>query len=115
MAWCIGLACTNSIFSTTEAFVGNGIFAFFQTFRLIQSFYFFFQSYKEKRTVDTLTRMKKDQQSNEENISLPIYLLHPVCQKKKEIYHTEQTTFIIGETPKGIRRSVISNTVESFE
>ncbi|XP_049628266.1 DNA excision repair protein ERCC-6-like 2 [Suncus etruscus] len=62
------------------------------------------KTYKEQRTVDTLTRIKKDQQSNEENISLPIYLLHPVCQKKKEIYHTEQTTFIIGETPKGIRR-----------
>lgn len=62
------------------------------------------KTYKEKRKVDALTRMKKDQQSNEENISLPIFLLHPICQKKKKIYRTEQTTFIIGETPKGIRR-----------
>ncbi|XP_054981757.1 DNA excision repair protein ERCC-6-like 2 isoform X2 [Sorex araneus] len=62
------------------------------------------KGHKEKKEVDTLIHMKKNQRSSEESISLPLCLLHPVSQKKKEIYCTEQTTFIIGETPKGIRR-----------
>ncbi|XP_055982453.1 DNA excision repair protein ERCC-6-like 2 [Sorex fumeus] len=62
------------------------------------------KAHKEKKEVDTLIQVKKNQRSSEESISLPLCLLHPVNQKKKEIYCTEQTTFIIGETPKGIRR-----------
>lgn len=59
---------------------------------------------EKKELAHTLAHTKKDQRASEENISLPLCLLHPVSQRKKEIYHTEQTTFIIGETPKGIRR-----------
>lgn len=56
---------------------------------------------------DTLTHTKKGQQSNEGGISCPLYILHPVSQKKKKVYRTDQTTFILGETPKGIRRYAV--------
>lgn len=59
---------------------------------------------KEKMKADTLTHTKKGQQSSEGGISCPLYISHPVSQKKKKVYHTDQTTFILGETPKGIRR-----------
>ncbi|XP_008526819.2 DNA excision repair protein ERCC-6-like 2 isoform X3 [Equus przewalskii] len=59
---------------------------------------------KEKMKADTLTHTKKSQQPGEGGISLPLYISHPVSQKKKGVYRTDQTTFIIGETPKGVRR-----------
>ncbi|XP_054218908.1 DNA excision repair protein ERCC-6-like 2 isoform X11 [Homo sapiens] len=63
------------------------------------------KTYKEKVDADTLPHTKKGQQPSEGSISLPLYISNPVNQKKKKVYHTNQTTFIIGETPKGIRRS----------
>lgn len=47
---------------------------------------------------------EKDQPSNAGGISSPLYVSHPVIQKKKDVYRTNHTTFIIGETPRGIRR-----------
>ncbi|XP_012582078.1 PREDICTED: DNA excision repair protein ERCC-6-like 2 isoform X1 [Condylura cristata] len=59
----------------------------------------------EKRKSDTLGHAKKDQQPSEGSSSFSLYLSHPVSQKKKKkIYHADQTTFIIGETPKVFRR-----------
>lgn len=68
------------------------------------------KTHKEKMKTDTLTRTEKGQQLSEGNISFPLYISHPVSKKKKIVYRTEQTIFIIGETPKGIRRYIYKNT-----
>lgn len=60
---------------------------------------------------DTLTHTKKEQQASKGGISSPLYISHPVSQKKKKVYRTDQTTFILGETPKGIRRYVVCNNI----
>lgn len=80
---------------------------FFQTQFLLS---FSFQTHKEKMKTDTLTHTEKSQQLSEGNISFPLYISHPVSKKKKIVYRTEQTIFIIGETPKGIRRYIYKNT-----
>ncbi|XP_023559705.1 DNA excision repair protein ERCC-6-like 2 isoform X2 [Octodon degus] len=59
---------------------------------------------EEKVKVDTVPHRKTEQPSNEEGVSFPLYISHPVSQKMKKVHRTNQTTFIIGETPKGIRR-----------
>ncbi|XP_077004827.1 DNA excision repair protein ERCC-6-like 2 isoform X2 [Tamandua tetradactyla] len=60
--------------------------------------------YNEKLKTDTLTDTKKCQQPSEGDISFPLYISYPVSQKMKKVLRIDQTTFIIGETPKGIRR-----------
>lgn len=75
--------------------------------RLSFCFLPFFQTNKEDIKADTLTHTKKGQQSSEGVISCPLYISHPVSQKKKKVYRTDQTTFILGETPKGVRRYAI--------
>uniref|UniRef100_A0A8C8X672 DNA excision repair protein ERCC-6-like 2 n=1 Tax=Panthera leo TaxID=9689 RepID=A0A8C8X672_PANLE len=72
------------------------------------------KTHKEKMKTDILTLSKKDQQLSEGNISFPLYISHPVSQKKKKVYHTDQTTFIIGETPKGIRRKQFEEMASYF-
>ncbi|XP_017827710.4 DNA excision repair protein ERCC-6-like 2 isoform X3 [Callithrix jacchus] len=72
------------------------------------------KTYKEKVDADTLPHTKKCQQPSEGSISLPLYISHPVSQKKKKVYHTNQTTFIIGETPKGIRRKQFEEMASHF-
>ncbi|KAM5328099.1 DNA excision repair protein ERCC-6-like 2 isoform 2-T2 [Glossophaga mutica] len=62
------------------------------------------ETHKDKMKTDTSTHTKKGHRPSEEGISLPLYISHPVSQKEKKVYRTDQTTFIIGETPKGIRR-----------
>ncbi|XP_006746060.1 DNA excision repair protein ERCC-6-like 2 isoform X1 [Leptonychotes weddellii] len=69
---------------------------------------------KEKVKTDTLTHTKKGQQLSEGSISFPLYISHPVSQKKKKVYRTDQTTFIIGETPKGIRRKQFEEMASYF-
>ena len=66
-----------------------------------------FQTHKEKMKGDISTCTKECQPPSEGGISFPLYISHPVSQKKKKVCRTDQTTFIIGETPKGIRRYVI--------
>ncbi|ELV11040.1 Putative DNA repair and recombination protein RAD26-like protein [Tupaia chinensis] len=61
------------------------------------------KTYEEKVNPDIPTHTKEGQQPSEGGISSPLYISHPVSQKKKKVYHTGQTTFIIGKTPKGIR------------
>ncbi|XP_036760280.2 DNA excision repair protein ERCC-6-like 2 isoform X6 [Manis pentadactyla] len=60
---------------------------------------------KEKMEADTLTQTEKSQQPHEGSLSFPLYVSHPVSQKKKKVYRRGQITFIIGETPKGVRRT----------
>ncbi|XP_045049557.2 DNA excision repair protein ERCC-6-like 2 isoform X4 [Desmodus rotundus] len=61
------------------------------------------ETHKDKMKTDTSTHTKKGHQPSKEGISSPLYISHPVSQKEKKVYRTDQTTFIIGETPKGIR------------
>ncbi|XP_074186357.1 DNA excision repair protein ERCC-6-like 2 isoform X2 [Rhinolophus sinicus] len=70
--------------------------------------------YKEKMKAATLTHTKKEQQASEGGISSPLYISHPVSQKKKKVYRTDQTTFILGETPKGIRRKQFEEMASYF-
>ncbi|XP_003783046.2 DNA excision repair protein ERCC-6-like 2 [Otolemur garnettii] len=72
------------------------------------------QTYKEKVNADTSTYTRKDQQPSEGNISFPLYISKPVSQKKKKVFRTDQTTFIIGETPKGIRRKQFEEMASYF-
>lgn len=69
---------------------------------------------KEKINVDTVIHKKTDQPPNEEGISFPLYISHPVSQKKKKVYRTDQNIFIIGETPKGIRRKQFEEVASYF-
>lgn len=62
---------------------------------------------------DTSTHAKEVQQASEGGVSCPLYIAHPVSQKKKKVYHTDQTTFILGETPRGVRRYVAYDTLDS--
>ncbi|KAM4877304.1 DNA excision repair protein ERCC-6-like 2 isoform 2-T2 [Thomomys bottae] len=61
------------------------------------------KTYEEVST-DTAAHTKKDPQPNEGSTSFPLYLAYPVSQRKKQVHRTDHATFIIGETPKGIRR-----------
>ncbi|KAM7092610.1 DNA excision repair protein ERCC-6-like 2 isoform 2-T2 [Molossus nigricans] len=72
------------------------------------------KTYKDKVKADTLTHAKKVQQPGGEGIAFPLFISHPVSQKKKKVYHTDQTTFIIGETPKGIRRKQFEEMASYF-
>ncbi|XP_054444072.1 DNA excision repair protein ERCC-6-like 2 [Pteronotus mesoamericanus] len=72
------------------------------------------KTYKDKKKADTLTHTKRGHQPSEEGISFPLYISHPVSQKKKKVYRTDQTTFIIGETPKGIRRKQFEEIASYF-
>ncbi|KFO28478.1 Putative DNA repair and recombination protein RAD26-like [Fukomys damarensis] len=69
---------------------------------------------KEKINVDTVIHKKPDQPPNEEGIPFPFYISHPVSQKKKKVYRTDQNIFIIGETPKGIRRKQFEEMASYF-
>ncbi|XP_007497994.3 DNA excision repair protein ERCC-6-like 2 isoform X1 [Monodelphis domestica] len=69
----------------------------------------------ERRKKNSYTKiLEKEQQPNKENQSLPLYITHPVISKKKDIYHVDQTTFIMGETPKGIRRKQFEEMASFF-
>ncbi|XP_058157534.1 DNA excision repair protein ERCC-6-like 2 isoform X2 [Dasypus novemcinctus] len=70
--------------------------------------------YKEKLRTDTATHAKKTQQPGEGDISFPLFISYPVSQNKKKVYRTDQTTFIIGETPKGIRRKQFEEMASYF-
>ncbi|XP_008561534.1 PREDICTED: DNA excision repair protein ERCC-6-like 2, partial [Galeopterus variegatus] len=71
-------------------------------------------TYKEKVNADTLTHTKKGQQRSERGIAFPVCISHPVCQKKKKAYCTDQTTFILGETPKETRRKQFEEMASYF-
>lgn len=62
------------------------------------------ETYKSKVNANAVIPTKKDQPPSDGRISSPLYISHPVSQKKKDVYRTNHTTFIIGETPRGIRR-----------
>ncbi|XP_034366453.1 DNA excision repair protein ERCC-6-like 2 isoform X2 [Arvicanthis niloticus] len=62
------------------------------------------KTYKNKVNANIVTPTEEDQPPSDGGISSPLFISHPVIQKKKDVYRTNHTTFIIGETPKGIRR-----------
>lgn len=62
------------------------------------------KTYKNKVKVNLVSPSEKDQPPSDGGVSFPLYVSHPVIQKKKDVYRTNYTTFIIGETPRGIRR-----------
>ncbi|XP_074058919.1 DNA excision repair protein ERCC-6-like 2 isoform X2 [Macrotis lagotis] len=69
----------------------------------------------EKNTKDSYTKiLEKGHQPNEENNLLPLYITHPVIYKKKDVHHVDQTTFIMGVTPKGIRRKQFEEMASFF-
>ncbi|KAB0373079.1 hypothetical protein FD755_014738, partial [Muntiacus reevesi] len=70
---------------------------------------------KEKMKGDISTHTKECQPPSEGGISFPLYVSHPVSQKKKKVCRTDQTTFIIGETPKGIRRKQFEEMASYFK
>ncbi|KAI5236475.1 Dna Excision Repair Protein Ercc-6-Like 2 [Manis pentadactyla] len=70
---------------------------------------------KEKMEADTLTQTEKSQQPHEGSLSFPLYVSHPVSQKKKKVYRRGQITFIIGETPKGVRRKQFEEMASYFK
>ncbi|XP_024414034.2 DNA excision repair protein ERCC-6-like 2 isoform X2 [Desmodus rotundus] len=72
------------------------------------------ETHKDKMKTDTSTHTKKGHQPSKEGISSPLYISHPVSQKEKKVYRTDQTTFIIGETPKGIRRKQFEEMASYF-
>lgn len=73
------------------------------------------KTHKEKMKGDISTRTKECQPLSEGSISFPLYISHPVSQKKKKVCRIDQTTFIIGETPKGIRRKQFEEMASYFK
>ncbi|XP_003468448.3 DNA excision repair protein ERCC-6-like 2 isoform X4 [Cavia porcellus] len=67
-----------------------------------------------KASVDTVAPKKTDQLWSGEGISFPLFVSHPVRQKVKKVCRTDQATFIIGETPKGIRRKQFEEMASYF-
>ncbi|KAM6109963.1 DNA excision repair protein ERCC-6-like 2 isoform 2-T2 [Phoenicopterus ruber ruber] len=43
-----------------------------------------------------------------------LYVMHPVTQKTKKVYRVGSTTFLVGKTPKGIRRRQFEEMVSHF-
>ncbi|XP_027564377.1 DNA excision repair protein ERCC-6-like 2 [Neopelma chrysocephalum] len=43
-----------------------------------------------------------------------LYVRHPVTQRKKKVFRVGSTTFLIGKTPKGIRRTQFEEMVSHF-
>nr|XP_010965755.1 DNA excision repair protein ERCC-6-like 2 isoform X1 [Camelus bactrianus] len=73
------------------------------------------KTHKGKMKGAMSTDTKEHQQAGEGSTPYPLYLSHPVSQKKKNVYRTEQTTFIIGETPEGIRRKQFEEMASYFK
>lgn len=72
------------------------------------------KTYKDRMKADTSTHAKEVQQASEGGVSCPLYIAHPVSQKKKKVYHTDQTTFILGQTPRGVRRKQFEEMASYF-
>ncbi|KAM4802966.1 DNA excision repair protein ERCC-6-like 2 isoform X1 [Urocitellus parryii] len=72
------------------------------------------ETYEEKANPATVTHTRTDQPPSEGPLSSPLCVSHPVSQKKKKVYRTDQKTFIIGETPKGIRRKQFEEMASFF-
>uniref|UniRef100_A0A663MUS9 ERCC excision repair 6 like 2 n=1 Tax=Athene cunicularia TaxID=194338 RepID=A0A663MUS9_ATHCN len=43
-----------------------------------------------------------------------LYIMHPVTQKNKQVHRVGSTTFLVGNTPKGIRRKQFEEMVSHF-
>ncbi|XP_007937382.1 DNA excision repair protein ERCC-6-like 2 [Orycteropus afer afer] len=72
------------------------------------------KTFQENTETGVSTCTEKGQKPAEGGLSCSFYLSYPVSQKKKKVYRTDQTTFIIGETPKGIRRKQFEEMASYF-
>ncbi|XP_040844802.1 DNA excision repair protein ERCC-6-like 2 isoform X3 [Ochotona curzoniae] len=67
------------------------------------------KTYKDKANEE------EGQPPREEGVSSALFLSHPVSQRKKRVYRTGQSTFIVGETPNGIRRKQFEEMASYFK
>ncbi|XP_053152672.1 DNA excision repair protein ERCC-6-like 2 isoform X2 [Hemicordylus capensis] len=69
-----------------------------------------------KTPEEALSRRKRiKDNSGCETSKLPVlYISHPVCQKQKKIHQIGSMTFLIGKTPKGIRRKQFEDIATHF-
>nr|XP_044998719.1 DNA excision repair protein ERCC-6-like 2 isoform X1 [Jaculus jaculus] len=62
------------------------------------------KTFKKKVNANAVKPAEREQLPPEGSLPSPLCVPHPVQQKKKAVFRTSQTTFIVGETPKGVRR-----------
>ncbi|XP_036317214.1 DNA excision repair protein ERCC-6-like 2 [Pipistrellus kuhlii] len=72
------------------------------------------KTYRDKTKADASTCAKEVHQASEGGVPCPLYIAHPVSQKQKKVYRTDQATFLLGETPKGVRRKQFEEMASYF-
>ncbi|XP_051498890.1 DNA excision repair protein ERCC-6-like 2 isoform X1 [Apus apus] len=58
--------------------------------------------------------IKEDQEMSVDSKQHHLYVVHPVTQKIKTVHRVASTTFLVGRTPKGIRRRQFEEMVSHF-
>ncbi|KAM7166502.1 DNA excision repair protein ERCC-6-like 2 isoform 1-T1 [Macrochelys suwanniensis] len=72
---------------------------------------------REKETQEAISakkNIKREQQISDNSKQSHLCIAHPAIQKKKKVHRVGQTTFLIGETPKSIRRKQFQEMVSHF-
>ncbi|NXC18557.1 ER6L2 protein, partial [Corythaeola cristata] len=59
--------------------------------------------------------IKRDQEALANSKQQHLYVMHPVTQKNKVVHRIDSTTFLVGKTPKGIRRRQFEEMVSYFD
>ncbi|XP_067424701.1 DNA excision repair protein ERCC-6-like 2 isoform X2 [Emydura macquarii macquarii] len=67
-----------------------------------------------EETISAKKNIKRRQQISENSKQPHLCITHPVIQKEKKVHRVGPTTFLIGETPKGIRRKQFEEMVSHF-
>ncbi|XP_065455477.1 DNA excision repair protein ERCC-6-like 2 isoform X2 [Chrysemys picta bellii] len=72
---------------------------------------------REKETQEAISakkKIKREQQISDNSKQSHLCIEHPAIQKKKKVHRVGATTFLIGETPKSIRRKQFEEMVSHF-
>ncbi|XP_074809247.1 DNA excision repair protein ERCC-6-like 2 isoform X2 [Natator depressus] len=72
---------------------------------------------REKETQEAISakkNIKREQQISDNSKQSHLCIAHPAIQKKKKVHRVGPTTFLIGETPKSIRRKQFEEMVSHF-
>uniref|UniRef100_A0A8C3RYW6 ERCC excision repair 6 like 2 n=1 Tax=Chelydra serpentina TaxID=8475 RepID=A0A8C3RYW6_CHESE len=72
---------------------------------------------REKETQEAISakkNIKREQQISDNSKQSHLCIAHPAIQKKKMVHRVGQTIFLIGETPKSIRRKQFEEMVSHF-
>ncbi|XP_034629144.1 DNA excision repair protein ERCC-6-like 2 isoform X3 [Trachemys scripta elegans] len=72
---------------------------------------------REKETQEAISakkNIKREQQISDNSKQSHLCIEHPAIQKKKKVHRVGATTFLIGETPKSIRRKQFEEMVSHF-